>query len=171
MPGARFVAEQMAQKLAVVFATKLALDLARVRTRIRDRPRRKKSRMHDHVLAMLDHERSMAQPIDEFARVGLGEHLIDRVTFVRRRKTFERHHEKEIVVAEHAIGSILRAKRFHASQHIGRFRPTIHQIADEENAVFRGIEPNERKQFAQLIVAALNIADNVGAHELCAAFK
>jgi hypothetical protein len=120
--------------------------------------------MHDHVIAALDQQRPLSQPIDQHARIRRSNDLIERVAVMQFRKTLKRHDQKKIMIAEHAISDAERMKRLHPTQNLGRFRAAIDQVTDEQHAIFLRIKLNEREQFTQLIVAALHIADDVGAH-------
>lgn len=75
--------------------------------------------MHDQRVAVLNQEWALAQPVHKHRRVGLRKHLIQRVAGVQLGEAFLRHHEKEIVVAEYAVGRPGVGQRFDPAQDAG----------------------------------------------------
>src|SRR5438874_8689037 len=68
----------------------------------------------------------------------------------------------QVVVAEH--GSRLVAELAHVAQHRQRLGAAVDEIADEPEPVLRRIEGELRQELAQLVEAALHIADRVRRH-------
>src|SRR3954463_15969205 len=87
--------------------------------------------------------------------------ILKAVIRTRPLESFVLRHQVQIMVAEHYDRAI--AKRAHEAQDFERFRPAVDEIADKPQAV--GVaEPYLIEQRAQLIEAALHVADREGRH-------
>ena len=77
-------------------------------------------------------------------------------------QSFSDREQVEIVVAENRYRAIAQTAR--VTQRLERLRPAVHEIADEPQRVVRGVERERIEKPAKLVVAALDVADGVGAH-------
>ncbi len=109
-----------------------------------------------------DDERPRGQPADQRVAVRRGENGVERVAAMRLAVTGGDRQQVEVVIAEHRDGGI--AERHHFAQYRERSGPAVDEVADEPQPIAARRESDEVEQFAELGVAALDVADRVERH-------
>ncbi len=106
------------------------------------------------------HERAIPQPREELVAIGSGEDVIERIALALLLDAFGDAQQMEIVIAEHRDRGV--AQGLHVAQARERIGTAVHQVADEPEAVARGIECERVDEPREGLVAPLQVADRVG---------
>ena len=147
---------------SVIGPLQRGFDFARQRQRLLDRPLRQQARVHHRVARLGVHQLAAAQPVEQLVAIGRREYFVERVAAMGFAHAGRDDEQMQIVIAEHGHRALAQAA--HEAQRLERLRAAIDEIADEPQRVRRRIEAQRVEEPAQLVVAALNVADGVGAH-------
>ena len=153
---------QVAKQCRVIRSAQHGFDFAGKRKRVFNAPLRQQPCMHHRVTVPGVQHVLMPQPIEQLVAVGRCQYGIHGIATMRLAVARGDDEQGEVVVAEHAHGSIPQAAN--EAQGFERLRPAVYQVTDEPEGVLIGIEPKRVEKAAQRVIAALHVADSVGGH-------
>jgi len=154
----------VAQEIDPLLALQHGLDLGSQRQRLFQVPLREYPGVYDQVVLLVDGQRTMAQPVDQFVAVGCCQDLVERVIPVSRADAAGHCQQVQVVVAQHGLGAV--AHLHHGAQGLQGVGAAVDEVAGEEDTVGR-----KRRESCQQILqggmAALQVSDNVISHGQC----
>jgi len=116
IPAIRLIAVHIREKLLIVDRAQRVLDLLRKRQRLIHGPVRQQPSVHQGVLILSMHHRSVSQPIDQFIAIGRLQHVIQRIVRTQLGATGGNAEQMQIVIAQNAYGAL--AQRSNETQRL-----------------------------------------------------
>ena len=163
VPAGRFVAVHLFEELGRIPAQRL-LELPGATAGRRHIPLGRQPRVQQAKVerGILDTERQVREPLEQAVAIGSGEYLRERVAALLPAESVSHGEQVQVVIAQGHRGRP--AQRTDAPEHRERGGTSIHQVADEPEAVPVRREAQSGDELAELGVATLHVADCVEGH-------
>jgi len=162
-PLRRLAAPHVCQRVVITRSAQQLLYLGGQCARLDGSPLRQQAGMHEAIGILDVTQRAFPEPVEQIITVGRSKNLVEGIVLAAPfLDAFGNHQQVKVMIAEHRDSSI--TKRFDVAKRRQRIGTAIDEIANQPQAVLRGIEGAPFEQIEKGLMTALDVTNCVGTH-------